>query len=450
MPITLTPPERALQPPCAKIVPTVTTLHGDTRTDDYAWLRNRNDPDTIAYLEAENAYMRAMTQHSDGLQSALYAEMLSHIQQTDLTVPVKRGEYLYYTRTEQGQQYRIYCRKHTSLDATEEILLDGNAMAEGQKYFQMGAFAPSPNHKMLAYSVDNTGDEAFTVFIKNLETGALLPFEIGNTSYPVEWAEDNATLFYTILDNSKRAYKVLRRTLGAAESVELFHEPDERFSLDLAKTFSRAYILINCSSSLTTGVCAAFPPRGPCREFQVVLPRTQGVEYDLTHHGDSFFIRINDGAAKTFRVIQTPVADPAQNNWKEIVSARPEVTIESVHAFAGHLVFEEREQGLVKLRIRQFSSGETHYVDFPEPVYSVSLAGNAEFDTPLLRFTYTSLVTPASVFDYNTATRQRELKKQLQVPGYDSSLYQSERIEATAPDGVRVPISLVYKKGFEP
>ncbi len=311
----------------------------------------------------------------------------------------------------------------------------------------MGAFAPSPNHKLLAYSVDNTGDEAFTVFIKDLETGALLPFEIGNTSYPVEWAEDNATLFYTILDNAKRSYKVLRRTLGAAESVELFHEPDERFSLDLAKTFSRAYILINCSSSLTAEVRWLAATR-PMDEFQVVLPRTQGVEYDLTHHGDSFFIRIIDGAAKTFRVIQTPVADPSQTNWTEIVPARPEVTIESVHAFAGHLVFEEREHGLVKLRIREFSSGETHYVDFPEPVYSVSLAGNAEFDTPLLRFTYTSLVTPASVFDYNTVTRQRELKKQLEVPGYDPSLYQSERIEATAPDGVRVPISLVYKKGF--
>ena len=448
MPTHLKPAQNAVLPPKAKIQPTVTTLHGDTRTDNYFWLRDRNDPDTIAYLEAENAYMKAMTKHSEALEAKVYAEMLAHIQQTDLTVPVKRGEYFYYTRTEEGKQYRIYCRNHGSLESAEEILLDGNAMAEGHEYFQMGAFSPSPNHKLLAYSVDTVGDEAFTILVKDLETGAPLPVEIGNTSYSVEWAEDNATLFYTILDKTKRAYKVLRRTLGESESAELFHEPDERFSLDVAKTSSRAYLLINCSSSLTTEVRCLAATR-PQEGFRVVLPRAQGVEYDLTHHGDSFYIRMNDGAAKTFRVIQAPVADPSKNNWREIVPARPEVTVEAVMAFADHLVLEEREQGLVKLRIRRLDSGETHSVEFPEPVYSVSLAGNAEFDTPLLRFTYTSLVTPPSVFDYHTGTRQRELKKQLEVPGYDASQYQSERIYANAPDGVKVPISLVYRKGFE-
>jgi oligopeptidase B len=448
MPVTLAPPDRTVLPPAAKIVPTVTTVHGDTRIDNYFWLRDRNDPATIAYLEAENDYMREMTEHSEDLRGAIYAEMLSHIQQTDLTVPVKRGEYFYYTRTEEGKQYRIYCRKHGSLDGAEEILLDGNAMAEGQKYFQMGAFAPSPNHRLLAYSVDDTGDEAFTVYVKDLETGALLPVDIRNTSYSLEWAEDNATLFYTVLDNSKRAYKVFRRTLDAAQSVELFHEADERFSLDVAKTTSRAYLLINCSSSLTSEVRCLAATR-PLENFRVVLPRTQGVEYDLTHHGESFFIRINDGAAKTFRVIEAPVADPSKNNWKEIVPARPEVTVEGAIAFAGHMVLEERDHGLIKLRIRRYDSGETHAVEFPEPAYSVNLAGNAEFDTRLVRFTYTSLVTPASVFDYNIETRQRELKKQIEVPGYDPAQYQSERIDAAAPDGVRVPVSLVYKKGFE-
>jgi oligopeptidase B len=448
MPVTLVPPDRTVLPPAAKIAPTAATVHGDTRTDNYFWLRDRNDPATIAYLEAENAYMREMTEHSEDLRAAVYAEMLSHIQQTDLTVPVKRGEYFYYTRTEEGKQYRIYCRKRGSLDSAEEILLDGNAMAEGQKYFQMGAFSPSPDHKLLAYSVDDTGDEAFTVYVKDLETGALLPVDIRNTSYSLEWAEDNATLFYTILDKSKRAYKVLRRTLGAAHSDELYHEADERFSVDVAKTSSRAYLLISSSSSLTAEVRCLAATR-PLEDFRVVLPRTQGVEYDLTHHGESFFIRINDGAAKTFRVIEAPVADPSRNNWKEIVPARPEVTVESVLAFAGHLVLEERDHGLVKLLIRRFDSGETHSVEFPEPAYSVNLAGNAEFDTPLVRFTYTSLVTPASVFDYHTETRQRELKKQIEVPGYDASQYQSERIDAQAPDGARVPISLVYRKGFQ-
>lgn len=450
MSATLTP--SAIQPPAAKIHPTVTTVHGDTRTDNYFWLRDRNNPETIAYLEAENAYMRAMTKHFEGLEAKVYAEMLAHIKQTDLTVPVKRDQYFYYTRTEEGKQYRIYCRKHGSLDAAEEVLLDGNLLAEGQKYFQIGVFAPSPNHKLLAYSVDLTGEEAFTILVKDLESGTLLPVEIGDTSYSLEWADDNATFFYTIQDQSKRAYKIFRYTLGAAGPAEILHEPDERFSLDVSKTSSRAYVLINSVSSLTTEVrcLAAAQPLG---DFRVVLPRTPGIEYDLTHHGRYFYIRLNDGGAKTFRVIEAPIADPSPANWKEIAAARPAVTIESVTAFAGRLVFEERERGLVKLRIREFGStagtDESHYVDFPEPVYSAGLSGNAEFDTNILRFTYTSLVTPASVFDYNMATGERELKKQLEVPGYDPSLYQCERIEARAPDGVMAPISLVYKKGFE-
>ncbi len=471
MPLILAPSKQSLQPPVAKAVPTVMTVHGDSRTDQYFWLRDRGDPDTIPYLEAEYAYMRTMTQHTEDLQSRIYTEMLSHIQQTDLTVPVRRGEYFYYTRTEEGKQYRIYCRKRGSLDSSEEILLDGNAMAEGRGYFQMGAFAPSPNHHLLAYSVDYSGDEAFTVFVKALDTGALLPLEIPNTSYSLEWAEDNATLFYTILDPAKRPFKVFRRALGSADSVELYHEPDERFTLDVSKTSSRAYIVINCSSSLTTEV-RYLPAAQPLGEFRVVLPRAQGIEYDLTHHGESFFIRTNadfirtnassirtnagsistnDAGAKTFRVVEAPVADPSENNWKEILAARPEVTVESVHAFADHLVFEERDHGLrwqLRIQLQLLILEPAHYDDFPEPVYSVSLAGNAEFDTPLLRFSYTSLVTPPSVFDYNTRTRRRELKKQLEVPGYAASQYTAERIYATAPDGARVPISLVYKKGF--
>lgn len=431
----------------AKIQPHVSTVHGDTRTDNYFWLRDRSNPETIAYLEAENEYMRAMMQHTQELEAAVYAEMLSHIQQTDLTVPVKRGEYFYYTRTLEGKQYRIYCRKRGSLDGAEEVLLDGNVMAEGQKYFQIGVFHPSPDHKLLAYSVDLTGDEAFTVFVKDLENGTLLPLEIPNTSYSLEWAEDNATLFYTILDQSKRSYKVFRRRLAEQESAEIYHETDERFSLDVAKTSSRAFLLIHCGSSLTSEIRCLDAAR-PMEEFRVVLPRKTGVEYDLTHHGESFYLRINDGGAKTFRVVEAPVADPSPAHWKELVPARPQVTVEAVLAFADHLVFEERDRGLVKLRIWHFGQDHTqdHYVDFPEPVYSVNLAGNAEYNTPLVRFTYTSLVTPASVFDYDTATRQRELKKQIEVPGYDPSLYQCERIEAQAPDGVRVPISLVYRK----
>lgn len=444
MPITLATPERAIQPPTAKIVPHVMTVHDDTRTDNYAWLRNREDPDTIAYLEAENAYTKAEMEHTEDLQAKIYAEILSHIKQTDLTVPVKRDDYFYYTRTEEGKQYRIYCRKHGSLDAPEEILLDGNLMAEGRKYFQIGVFAPSPNHKLLAYSIDETGDEVFTVIVKDLESGKLLPVEIGNTSYALEWAEDNATLFYTVLDEAKRPFKVFRYALGGSGATEIFHETDRRFELDVSKTSSRAYLLISCVSSLTTEV-RYLPSAEPLREFRIVLPRRPGVEYDLTHHGDSFFIRMNDGGAKTFRVVQAPVAKP--DEWVEILAARPDVTVEGVVAFASHLVFEERDRGLPRIRIQRFDSGDTHYIEFPEPDYCVMVTGNAEYDTAMLRFTYTSLVTPASVFDYNVRTRERELKKQQEVPGYDPANYRTERILAKAPDGVDVPISLVSRKG---
>jgi oligopeptidase B len=460
MPTILTATEPTTQPPVAKIVPHETTVHGDARTDNYFWLRDRKDPDAIAYLEAENAYMRTMMRHTEALQESLYTEMLSHIQQTDLTVPVKRDQYFYYTRTEEGKQYRIYCRKHGSLDeidkdAAEEILLDGNTLAEGHKYFQIGAFAPSPNHKLLAYSTDYTGDEVFTVSVKNLETGELFAGEIRKASHWLEWAADNTTMFYTVLDSARRPYKVLRHRLGERESgvtgdVEIYHETDQRFDLEVSKTSSREYLLIGSSSSLTTEIryLRADDPEG---EFRVALPRVQGVEYDLTHRGDSFFIRTNDGA-KTFRVVEAPVADCSKANWKEILPARPEVTIEGVSALAGYLVFEERERGLGKVRIRSLQTGdtvtgETHSIDFPEPVYSVALTGNAEYDTQILRFTYTSLVTPASVFDYNLKTRQRELKKQQVVPGFDAAQYQSERIYAAAPDGTEVPISLVYKEG---
>jgi oligopeptidase B len=447
MALTLTTPapDETVQPPIAKIVPKVTTLHGDTRVDNYAWLRDRGDPDTIRYLEAENAYTQAMLKHTVEGQAGLYAEMLGRIKQTDLSVPVKRDGYFYYTRTEEGKQYSIYCRKQGSLDAAEEILLDGNAMAEGQKYFAIGVFAPSPNHKLLAYSVDLSGDEVHTVRVKDLATGNLLADEISGTSTSLEWADDNATFFYSVLDAAKRPHKVFRHALGESAEVEIYHEPDQRFELDVSKTSSRAYLLIGSNSPLTTEVrfLRADDPRG---EFRVALPRVQDTEYDLTHRRDSFFIRTNDGG-RTFRVVEAPVADPSKPQWKEVLPARPNVTVESVTAFANHLVFEERELGLSRLRIHGFVSGETHYVEFPEPVYTASPTGNAEFATNVLRFNYTSLITPNSVFDYNMETRERELKKQQVVlGGYDPSRYTTERIYVPAPDGKQIPVSLVYQR----
>jgi oligopeptidase B len=436
-----------LQPPVAKIVPTPSTTLGDTRVDNYAWLRDRNNPETIQYLEAENAFTKEAMKHTDELQTKLYSEILGRIQQTDLSVPTKRDDYFYYTRTEEGKQYAIYCRKHGSLDAKEEVLLDGNKMAEGKKYFRVGNFAASPNHKLLAYSVDFEGDEAYTIHVKDLKTGKLLADAIPNTYYSLEWANDNATFFYTVLDAAKRPFKVYRHTLGVKKNTLVCHETVERFTVELEKTRSNAYILINVGSSLTSEVryIKADHPKG---RFATLLPRIQETEYDATHHGDSWFIRTNDGA-KTFRLIEAPVKDPSRANWKEVMPARAESTIESVTAFQDELVTEERDRGLIKIRIQKFSTGDTHYIDFAEPVYTASLGANAEYDTKTLRFNYSSLVTPDSVFDYNMETRARELKKQQPVlGGYDPEKYQSERVYATAPDGVKIPISLVYKKGL--
>jgi oligopeptidase B len=438
--------DEAVQPPVAKIIPKPSTTLGETRVDNYFWLRDRNDPDTIKYLEAENEYTKAEMKHTDALQSKLYTEILGRIQQTDLSVPTKRDDYFYYTRTEEGKQYTIYCRKH-GLDGKEEVLLDGNKMAKGKKYFRVGNFAASPNHKLLAYSVDYEGDEAYTIHVKDLNTGKLLADTIPNTYYSLEWANDNATFFYTILDAAKRPYKVYRHTLGVAKNTLVCHETDERFTVELEKTRSRAYILITIGSSLTSEVryIKADRPKG---RFAILLPRIQETEYDVTHHDDSWFIRTNDGA-KTFRLIEAPVKDPSRANWKEVIAARPEATIESVTAFKDDLVTEERDRGLVKIRIQNFGTGKIHYIEFTEPVYTASIGANAEYATNLLRFNYTSLITPNSVFDYNMDTRERVLKKQQSVlGGYDPTKYQSERIYATAPDGVKVPISLVYKKGL--
>ena len=416
------------------------TVHSDTRIDNYFWLRDRQDPDTIAYLEAENAYTKAKLQHTEALQATLYAEMLGRIQQTDLSVPVKRDEYFYYTRTEEGKQYAIHCRKRGA--GPEEVLLDCNVLAEGHKYFRLGAFIASPNHRLLAYSVDFEGDEKYTVRVKNLDTGDLFADEIPNTSSTLEWAADNATFFYTTLDEALRPYKVFRHALGVNHDPLIYHEPDERFTLDLSSTRSRAYIFININSSLTSEI-RYLPKDQPRGEFRILLPRVYETEYDATHRGDSFFIRTNDGA-KGFRVVEASIADPSKANWKEIIPARDGITIERVSAFADHLVTEERHRGLTQIFIRDMHSGMQHSIEFPEPVYTASLGANAEFNTKLLRFHYTSLVTPASIYDYNMETRERELKKQQQVlGGYDPQQYQSERIYAG-----EVPISLVYKKGF--
>ncbi len=374
----------AAEAPVAKVEPKQSTLHGDTRGEDYFWLRDRTNPETIAYLEAENEYMQSVMKPTEGLQAELYAEMLGRIKQTDTSVPVKRDGYFYYSRTDvEGKSYATYCRKKGSLDAAEEILLDGNAEAEGKKYFRIGDFAVSPNQKLLAYSTDEAGDEEYSIRVKNLETGELLPDQIKNAYTTLEWADDNATFFYTVLDPARRPHQVLRHKLGQAADEVMYHETDERFTVQLTKTSSRAYVLINVASSLTSEV-RSLRAQDPDGAFEVVLPRVHEVEYELTHRGDSFFIRTSDGA-KTFRLVEAPVKDPSKGNWREVIAGRAEVTLEEVVAFENYLVVEERENGLNKLRVRDFLTGQDHYVEFPDAVYTASLTGRPEYSSRMVQ-----------------------------------------------------------------
>jgi oligopeptidase B len=433
-------------PPVARREPRVQTVHGETRIDDYFWLRDRGDPEVNAYLEAENRYTRAMMRHAEPLQERLYQEMRSRIKETDLSVPERLDEYFYYTRTEAGGQYPIFCRKRGGLDAREEILLDQNPLAAGHPYFRVGVTEVSPDHRLLAYSADTSGGEEYTLFIKDLVTGDLLAESVPRTSLGVAWANDSRNLFYTVLDQARRPYRVHRHVVGTSPSTDalVYHESDESFFLEVSHTRSRRCILLDISSHCTSEVrfLSADHPEEP---FRLVQPRQAGVEYSVSHHGERFFITTND-AAPNFRLVEAPVLNPSKENWSPVLPYRPEVKLDATDTFRSHLVVYEREAGLRQIRVLDLISRQEHRIAFPEPVYTVRAQGNREFNTTLLRFAYTSLVTPSSVIEYDLAERTWMVRKQTEVlGGYDPSLYRSERLFAMAPDGVQVPISLVYR-----
>ena len=438
-----------LTPPVAKTDPKVDTVHGEARVDNYFWLREKSNPEVIAYLEAENKYTEAMMQHTEDFQEQLYQELLGRIKETDLSVPEKIDDYHYYTRTEEGKQYPIYCRKQGNLEAAEEILLDQNALSEGHEYLEVGVYEISPNHQLLAYSTDTTGGESYTLYIKDLNTGQLLADQIPNTYYSVEWASDNQTLFYTTLDAAKRPYKLYRHQLGSDPAADplIYHETDESFFLDISKTRSKAYLLMELEN-INTSEVRYLEADQPTGDFNVVSPRQSELEYSVEHHGDQFFI-VTNADAVNFKLMRASVNNPSRANWQEMIPHREAVKLDGVSAFQNHLVISEREDGLQKIRVRNLATDEEHAVTFPEPVYTVRQGRNPEFNTTTLRFNYASLVTPMSVFDYEMDARTRELKKQDEVlGGYDPSLYESERIFAKAADGTPVPISIVYKKGL--
>jgi oligopeptidase B len=435
-----------LVPPVARVECRAHTLHGETRIDEYFWLRDRSDPEVIAYLEAENRYTGAVMRHTEALQEQLYQEMRGRIKETDLSVPERVDDYFYYTRTEAGGQYPIFCRRRGSLDAPEEVLLDQNPLAANHAYFKLGVREVSPDHRLLAYSVDLSGAEDFTLYVKDLTTGRLLAESIGNTSLGVTWANDSRTLFYTLLDHAHRPCRLYRHTIGASPTTDVlvYFEPDESFFLDIKRTRSRRYLLLDITSHSTSEVrfLDADEPEGA---FCVVQPREAGVEYSVEHHDERFFITTND-SAPNFRLVQTPVASPSKADWSPVLPYRPDIKLDEADAFRSHLAVYERQAGLRQIRVINLASGEEHLVPFPEPVYTLRAHENPEFETSLLRFTYTSLVTPSSVVEYDMGGRTWTVLKQTEVQGgYDPSLYRSERVFATAPDGERVPISLVYR-----
>ena len=436
-------------PPQADKTPIADTLHGNIRVDNYFWLRDKLNPEVIKYLEAENEYTEKMMIHTKVFQEKLYNELLGRIKETDLSVSEKMDDYYYYSRTEEGKSYNINCRKKGSLDAAEEIILDENLLAAGYDYFRVGAFEVSPDHQLLAYSVDTSGSETFTIQIKNLRTNELYPEIISGASYGLEWANDNKTIFYTIQDEAQRPYKLFRHPLGIDPSRDelIYHETDDAFYLDLSKTRSQAYLLINLGSMTTTEIHYLDANR-PFDKFNLIHPREHKMEYYVSHRSDRFYIRTNDGA-ENFKLITVQVSDPLKKNWKELIPYSQKVTIDEVDLFSDYMVVYEREKGLKKIRIRNFRDNTEYYVDFPEQVYTYWQDDNPEFKTDLLRFTYTSLTTPNSVYDFNMSDKTRELKKQDEVlGGYTASNYESERVFANAGDGTLIPISLVYRKGM--
>ncbi|MGI8500163.1 MAG: S9 family peptidase [Hassallia sp.] len=437
-----------VNPPSAEKQPQVLELHGDRRIDDYFWLRDIENDKAIAYLEAENAYTESMMQHTEALQTKLYNEMLARIQETDLSVPFRKDDYYYYSRTESGKAYPIHCRKKGSLDAAEEVLLDQNELAEGHDFFSLGVFQISPNHQILAYSTDTSGSEQYTLFFLDLNTFELYSETIPETYFSFSWGNDNQTVFYTKINAANRPYQLFRHTLQTpiTEDVLIYHEPDEIYNLDVGKTRSQAYILMILQSSITTEI-HYLDANNPTGDFQIIHPRTTGMEYDVEHHSDYFYIVTNDEATN-FKLVKTPVATPNKENWQTVIPHREDVMLSGVSLFSNHLVIYERKAGLQTARVQNLSTAKENNITFPEPIYTFSEGNNPEFNTNILRFSYTSLITPLSVFDYDMETDKRELKKETEVlGGYDKSHYKSEWLMATAKDGTQIPISIVYKQG---
>ncbi len=441
-----------VKPPVAeKVRHEFPAIHGDVRTDDYYWLNQRENPKVIAYLTAENKYTDTMLSPVKGFREKLYDELKGRIKEKDESVPYFSNGYVYYTRFEEGKEYPIYCRKKGSDSAPEEVMLNVNDLAKGYAYYNVAGMSVSPDNKLVAYGVDTVSRRKYTIYFKNLETGELLPDIIANTTGGSTWANDNRTLFYTRKnDSTLRSESISKHVLGTEPKADkvVFFEKDDTYNTWVYKTKSRKYIVIGSGATLSSEyrILDADNPEGA---FRIFHPREKDMLYDIDHRGDKFYV-ITNKDAKNFRLMETPLDKTGRENWKEVIPHRTDVLLEGMELFNNYMVLSERKNGLSQLRIINSLSGQEHYLDFGEPAYVAYVSTNPEMDSKQLRYGYTSLTTPNSTFDYNMDTKEKELKKQQEVlGGYDPKNYVTERLFATATDGTKVPISLVYKKGFE-
>jgi oligopeptidase B len=445
-------------PPVAPKHPKAIEQHGETRVDDYAWLRAKDSPEVLAYLHAENAYTEAFMRPTEALQSALYSEIVGRIQQTDETPPVRRGAYVYYSRTTEGQQYPVYCRKRTGPDANEAVLLDLNALAEREKFLDVGEYEVSDDGNLLAFSLDTTGFREYTLQVKDLRTGALSPERIAKVSSSA-WAADNRTLFYSVEDDAKRSYRIYRHVLGQAPEHDalVFQEKDERFSVDVSRTRSKAYVLLT-SASHTASEVRFIPADKPEADPRVIAERRDNHEYYVDHRGELLYIRTNDHE-RNFRIATARVTDCAERSWHELVPPSDHVMLEDFAVFARFFAVHEREDGLPHVRVTELGSerpgaeapalvqGSSRRIELPEAVYEIFPDENPEADVDAYRFIYESPITPTTYYDYRVADRSLDVvKRKAVLGGYDASRYTAERIHARAADGTQIPISLVYAK----
>lgn len=437
-----------IKPPVAEKIAKELTIHGDTRIDNYYWMNNREDPKVLSWLTAENTYLDTVMAPQKELREKLFEEMKGRIKETDMSVPYLKNGYYYYTRFEKGKEYPVYCRKKGSLEADEQIMLNVNELAAGHAYFQVGAMSVSPDTKLLAYGVDTVSRRRYTIHIKNLETGEVLPDAIPETTAASCWANDNKTLFYTRKDTvTLRADRIMKHTLGAAGEQEVYHEKDETFNVEVQKTKSGKYIVINSSSTLSSEsrILDAAKPDGAFRVFQ---PREKEMLYDIDHKNDKFYILTN-WEALNFRLMETSLDKTSRQYWKETIPHRSDVLLSGLELFKDFMVLEERKNGLTQVRVLNDKTHNEKFIPFSEPTYDAAVGNNPEMDSKELRFHYTSMITPNSVYDYNMETGKQELKRQQEVlGGYDPKNYITERLFATAADGTKIPISIVYKNNF--